>query len=237
MYKNYFFDLYGTIIDVETNEKEELVWEKMALYYSYYGAYYDAEELKEKYYAVIDKIISGNPETAFPEIDVEYIFYKLFKDKEIKPKKRMARDAAKVFRMLSTNYIEVFEGVIDMLTVLSNQKKKIFILANAQNAFAISELRKVGIKKYFDGFYFSSDFGKCKPQKDFLESPFDAENVRKKESILVSADYERDIKGAKTIGIDALFMNMNSENVKDKVASKFEVKGRNYREIINLLVK
>lgn len=237
MYKNYFFDLYGTIIDIETDESQELVWDKMALYYSYYGAIYDAQEFKDKYYTAIDKIIASNQETTFPEIDVEYIFYKLFKDKDIKPKKRMARDAAKVFRMITTNYLEVFENVIDMLAVLSSQKKKVYILANAQNAYAISELRKVGIKKYFEGFYFSSDFGKCKPEKAFLESVFDAENIKKKESIIISADYNRDIKSAKVIGVDALFINTNPEKMVDKVDCQFEVKGRNYREIIDLLVK
>lgn len=237
MYKNYFFDLYGTLIDVETNEQQEILWEKMALYYSYYGAHYDAFELQSKYKVLINKFIDSKPKTDFPEIDVEYIFYKLFKDKDIKPKKRMARDAAKVFRMLSTNYLEVFDDVIDMLAVLVSQKKKVYILANAQNAYAISELRKVGIKKFFENLYFSSDFGKCKPEKEFLEEPFDAEDIKKKESIMISSNYERDIKSAKEIGVDALYINVNSSKMNEKIECKYEVKGRNYLEIINLLVK
>ncbi len=237
MYKNYFFDLYDTLIDVETNEHDDLVWEKMALYFSYYGAVYEAQEFKERYYSVIGKVIGGNPETDYPEIDVEYVFYKLFKDKEVKPKKRMARDAAKVFRMLSTNFLEAFDGVVDMLAVLNSQKKKIFILANAQNVFAMSELRKVGIRKYFDELYFSSDYGKCKPDQDFLEVAFAAEDIKKKESIIISSDYHRDIKSAKAMGVDALFINVNPEEVQEKADCKFEVKGRDYLKIIDLLVK
>ena len=30
MYKNFVFDVYGTLVDIHTNEHEEKTWEKMA---------------------------------------------------------------------------------------------------------------------------------------------------------------------------------------------------------------
>lgn len=33
MYKNYVFDLYGTLIDINTDEWSIDIWEKMAIYY------------------------------------------------------------------------------------------------------------------------------------------------------------------------------------------------------------
>ena len=47
MYKNYVFDLYGTLIDINTDEWSIELWEKMAVYYGYMGAIYTAEELNE----------------------------------------------------------------------------------------------------------------------------------------------------------------------------------------------
>ena len=32
-YKNYIFDLYGTPVDIHTDEEQELLWEKLALFY------------------------------------------------------------------------------------------------------------------------------------------------------------------------------------------------------------
>lgn len=29
MYKNYIFDLYGTLLDIHTNESKKYLWEKM----------------------------------------------------------------------------------------------------------------------------------------------------------------------------------------------------------------
>lgn len=52
-YDNYIFDLYGTLVDIHTEENDPLVWKKLALFYGYYDANYAPEELKERYAAII----------------------------------------------------------------------------------------------------------------------------------------------------------------------------------------
>ena len=44
-YTDLVFDLYGTLVDIHT-EEDALVWEKTALYFGFYGAHYTGEELK-----------------------------------------------------------------------------------------------------------------------------------------------------------------------------------------------
>ena len=39
-YKNYIFDLYGTLVDINTDEWSAQLWKKMAILYGYYGAAY-----------------------------------------------------------------------------------------------------------------------------------------------------------------------------------------------------
>ena len=46
-YDNYIFDLYGTLVDIHTEENDPLVWKKLALFYGYYDADYSSEELKD----------------------------------------------------------------------------------------------------------------------------------------------------------------------------------------------
>ncbi len=74
MYKNYIFDLYGTLVDIEVDENKDELWEKMALFYSFYGAKYDPEDLKSKYYKFIDRMVENAPNPATAEIDVEVVF-------------------------------------------------------------------------------------------------------------------------------------------------------------------
>ena len=45
MYTDLIFDLYGTLVDIHTEEDGQ-VWEKTALYFGYYGARYTAESLQ-----------------------------------------------------------------------------------------------------------------------------------------------------------------------------------------------
>ena len=46
MYDNYVFDLYGTLVDIHTEENDAKVWEKLSLFYGFYGALYDPQELQ-----------------------------------------------------------------------------------------------------------------------------------------------------------------------------------------------
>ena len=35
-YDNYIFDLYGTLVDIHTDESDTAIWEKLAMFYGYY---------------------------------------------------------------------------------------------------------------------------------------------------------------------------------------------------------
>lgn len=87
-YKNYIFDLYGTLVDIHTEEEDPVVWKKLALFYGYYDANYAPEELKERYHALIVNreaaMKAGREEgelqkkddahESHPEVSVEEIF-------------------------------------------------------------------------------------------------------------------------------------------------------------------
>ena len=39
-FKNYIFDFYGTLVDIETDESSPVLWDTMAQIYQSYGANY-----------------------------------------------------------------------------------------------------------------------------------------------------------------------------------------------------
>ena len=47
-YTDLIFDLYGTLVDIHT-EENDTVWEKTALYFGFYGAAYTGRELKDAF--------------------------------------------------------------------------------------------------------------------------------------------------------------------------------------------
>ena len=48
MYEAYIFDLYGTLVDIRTNEEKAYLWKKMSEIYSSMGACYEPMELKKE---------------------------------------------------------------------------------------------------------------------------------------------------------------------------------------------
>ena len=49
MYKNYFFDLYGTLVDIRTDESLPQLWQEAACWFGEKGIAYDPDELRKKY--------------------------------------------------------------------------------------------------------------------------------------------------------------------------------------------
>ena len=87
-YKNYVFDLYGTLVDIHTDEEAPAVWERLAYFYNYYGADYTGEELRIAYDAIINEmegVLQGDKHEMYPEIQIENVFRKLFLRKNTKP--------------------------------------------------------------------------------------------------------------------------------------------------------
>ena len=174
-YDNYIFDLYGTLADIHTEENDPLVWKKLALFYGYYDADYSSEELKERYAAIIageeSKMKSEKKDDAHeahPEVQIEEVFQKLFEEKGVKADPTLAVHAGQFFRILSTDYVKLYDGVIDLLEALKKKGKKIYLLSNAQRIFTEYEMHTLGIAKYFDDIFISSTCGVKKPDSRFF---------------------------------------------------------------------
>lgn len=48
-YTDLIFDLYGTLVDIHTDQDKMELWEKTALYMGFHGAHYDAKELQAEF--------------------------------------------------------------------------------------------------------------------------------------------------------------------------------------------
>ena len=75
-YENYIFDLYGTLIDIHTEEGEKKLWKALAKHYRKHGAFYFARGIQKGYFKYVDEELKKSE-----EIQVEVVFKKLFSDK------------------------------------------------------------------------------------------------------------------------------------------------------------
>ena len=58
MYKNYIFDLYGTLIDIRTDEWSEEPWEEFAAWLTGNGMPYTGSEVKALYDNEVNRLTS-----------------------------------------------------------------------------------------------------------------------------------------------------------------------------------
>ncbi|MDP4143390.1 MAG: HAD family hydrolase [Bacillota bacterium] len=237
MYKNYIFDLYGTLVDINTNESRRTLWEKLSLFYGYNGAVYSFRELKKAYLDEVNKRLEDNTKTKYPDTKICLVFEKLYKDKGVNVDKDTVLQTMKLFRILSTSYIRLYPGVKELLTELKARGKKVFMLSNGQREFTVPELKYLGIHDYFDGLHSSSDIEICKPDKAFFDHVIETEGLNKDECIFIGNDDICDVGGAKGASIDSLYIHSNLSRKITKVTSNYEIWDKNISKILELTVK
>lgn len=218
-YKNYIFDLYGTLVDIHTDEEEKQVWERLALFYGYYGAIYTPEELQEAYATLVrngEKVKKSELEAepryaheAFPEIQIENVFWELFRAKGVDAGMELSIHAGQFFRVLSTEYVRLYEGVPKMLYAIRKMGSKVYLLSNAQRIFTAYEMNLLKISQYFDGILISSEYGTKKPDIRFFNTLLEEYALNPKECIMIGNDAKSDIAGAKAAGMDTYYIHSN----------------------------
>ncbi len=208
-YTDLIFDLYGTLVDIHT-EENELVWEKTALYFGYYGAHYTPEEL----HLAFDREMksrqakAGQSYECFPDLPVEPVMAKLFRDAGVEENaEELGVHAAQLFRICSTEYIRLYPGALEALEKLRAAGCRLWLLSNAQRVFTAYELRHLGVSHQLDGIFLSSDFGCRKPDSRFYQALIRDKGLDIRTCLMIGNDRDTDIAGAKALGMDTLYMH------------------------------
>lgn len=242
MYKNYIFDLYGTLIDIRTDEWQTALWKKLALLYGYHGASYTYRELGAQYGKLIEnekkRVHKRHPEYTVIDIKIDKIFRRLFTLKGVRPSKSQVLFIAEAFRCYSTKMLKLYDGVTDLLDTLKAKDKKIYLLSNAQLSFTIHELNMLGLLPYFDGVCISSEEECSKPDAHYFEILFNRYGLKKDESIMIGNDYLADIGGAVDFGIDSLYIHQAiSPEIDGELRSTYTVMDGDVYKIKQLIVR
>lgn len=240
-YQNYLFDLYGTLVDIHTEEDLSEIWQRLACFYGYYGAGYTPEELRDCYEKIIkraENVMKGDSHEMFPELQIEDVFLELFTAKGAKADKTLAIHAGQFFRVLSTDYVKLYEGAGELLDFLKQQGKNVYLLSNAQRIFTEYEMRALGIYDKFDKIYISSDYHCKKPDIKFYNILLDELQLDRKKTIMIGNDNKCDIEGAKAAGLDTFYIHSNiSPEVKDfsTVKSTYLLKEMDLHQVKKIL--
>lgn len=210
MYDNYIFDLYGTLLDIHTDEYSKNFYKKYVKWLRRQGYHFDWKYFKNTF-AKIERYYRGRPSKhQNPEIQIEAVFQDTFRTKGYELTKEETAWLCESFRRLSLIYLRLFPDTLQCLEALKKAGKHIYLLSNAQRSYTWQELEISGLLPYFDGILISSDEGCMKPDADFYDILCERYQLDKARSVMIGNELRSDMAGAAAAGIDGFYINRSA---------------------------
>ena len=249
-YTDLIFDLYGTLVDIHTQE-DHRVWEKTALFFGYYGAGYAPGELEAAFRQLLKEreATMGQSYECFPDVPFEELMEALFRAKGIeRGAPALGVQAAQLFRICSTDYIRVYPGAVEALAALRRKGARLWLLSNAQRVFTAFELEHLRLTQQLDGICLSSDCRCRKPDRRFYQALVEERGLDIHKCLMIGNDRDTDIAGARAMGIATVYMHTGltppdqapADPALDlrragKDCRRWEYEGEDWRELAGLL--
>ncbi len=210
--KHVFFDLDHTLWDFETNSNQtfEFIFDKNKIPINY-------SDFKEKYRPINQK------------------YWKLYRDEKVTKEELRTGRLTETFHALnftatpdlvstlSYEYIEylasynaLFEGAIDVLEYLQ-PKYKLHIITNGFEEVQHRKMESSFISKYFTNIITSERVGAKKPNPAIFNFAMELSGAKSVESIMIGDNFEADILGAKSVGMQTVFCDFNGEIATEEV--------------------
>lgn len=208
------FDINGTLIDIHTDEHYEEIYRSLGNFLSYQGIAIDRWALRDEYFSIMSEQKKASGE-AHPEFDVVEVWREFLRRRSdlTRAMPRRIRESmplfmAEMFRSMSLFRLQLYPDVRATLDWLS-ERFKLAALSDAQSAWALPEIRAVGIDHYFSPIVVSGDLGFRKPDKRIFELALKAMGLSPGNVVLVGNDMYRDIYGAREYGMKTVFFSSN----------------------------
>ena len=225
-YKNYVFDLYGTLVDIRTDESRPALWRALAGLYAAYGADYTPAALRAAFLREEKKArraLGKKLNTPWPEIRLEKIFAQLLSSpprshgvsSPVSPssgteeilQSGWAALIANCFRVLSREKMRLYPGTKAALAGLRKAGCGVYLLSNAQAVFTRPEIEVLGLEAFFDGVFLSSDLMRMKPDPVFMDMLLQKYGLEREETVMVGNDFFSDAGVALASGVDCVILN------------------------------
>lgn len=227
--KSIIFDLYGTLIDIETDESMEEIYRGIAHFLTYQGVYLHRWEVRDLYYQIMKQQKEQSREE-YPEINVESIWSTFLRQEGMKvatARKKLAKTLAHIYRGISRKRLQLYPSVKNVLHKL-RATYRLALISDAQPCYALPEIQAVGLDGYFDPIIISANYGFRKPDPRLIQDALEIMSLTPAEVIFVGNDMYRDIYGASMLDIKTILFasKQGKESYKDitanHIVSRFE---------------
>ncbi len=225
---NFLFDLYGTLIDIKTDEGGRVFWRKVCAMLGQPRLFW--RSVRREYLS----LCAARYTSAQREFDLLGVFEDMLSSRG-----RAREDATELalsFRRASTEKLRLFPEVCEMLTALREAGAGVYLLSNAQSCFTRAELDALGLTSLFDGIIISSEVGVKKPSADIFRIAFERFGLSPEECIYVGNDMRDDVLGATGAGIRSVYIPTEQSGKYDDPLPEPTHRVRDHAELAELLL-
>ncbi len=204
------FDVNGTLIDIETDERMEECYRAIAHFLTYQGIGLRRGEVRDLYFQIMKEQFAASTEK-YPEFDVVAVWREVLLrhatecTRSLDPDKirQMPLFLAELQRGVSRKRLVAFPQTHEILAQLKT-RYRLAVVSDAQSAYGVPELRAVGLAEYFAPIIVSGDYGYRKPDARLFQAALTELHVRPEEAIFIGNDRFRDVLGARQVGMKTI---------------------------------
>lgn len=223
--KGILFDLYGTLINIETDEGMDEIYRTIAHFLTYHGIFIHRAEVRDHYYRIL-KAQKAVSQEKYSEIDVLSIWSDFLKEQGVKSaqaRRLLALNLARLYRGCSRKGMKLYPGVTETLESFRGCYK-MALVSDAQSCYALPEMKAMGLDGFFDPMVISSNYGFRKPDGRMIKTALRGMKLKSEEVVFVGNDMYRDMYGASLMGIRTIFFASNQgERAYEGIAPDYRI--------------
>jgi putative hydrolase of the HAD superfamily len=199
------FDLYGTLVDIHTDEDDLSVYYCLCKFLHYYGVSLEPDELAARYQESAAAHLLDHP-GPYGEIDVYLVFEDILTEGLKKsPERALVIWLARLFRSLTTQHLGLFPDTLTTLEELSADYR-LGLVSDAQWVFSEPEIRFLGLERFLETVVLSSRYFVRKPAPQIYSHALRAMKLQPSQALYVGNDPARDVPGPQEIGMPVVII-------------------------------
>ncbi len=195
------FDMYGTLVDVQTDEHQPALWQQLAQWLRYRGVACTAEHLHNQYFAAMQANLSAHER--YPEWQTEQVWAGLLAEFGLDSAEAVS--ITQLLRVLSIKQLRLFPETKQALELI-RQHYQLGIVSDAQRVIALAELAELGLSDYFEPIVISSDYAYRKPDPRLFRHALAQTAAPANQTWYIGDNLLRDIQGAQLAGLRAAWV-------------------------------
>ncbi|HTX43530.1 MAG TPA: HAD family hydrolase [Methanocella sp.] len=238
MINTILFDIYGTLIDITTDEGDPMAYITLSKWLEYKYIYLSGDQLKWFYHeefarrlgteearrraetdifkSIIEEFEArvGDRRELYPDADVRDVFKSIITRYATRTPEELAHlstDLSHLFRAATRKRIFLYPTVKPALEQMQ-KNYRLGIVSNAQEAFTMPELGLYGLDRYFEAIVLSSQVGVKKPGSRIFARALSDLNVKPSDVVMVGNDMAADMMGASKLGMRTIYIQQKNKS-------------------------